>query len=118
VHFHAPSIDKGVTALIWAIVLGGYLYVFLVATGSNSAFSFVISAVSGRTAGVEHEGAEPSGSGGEALPAGRAGAAQREDELVRELGSDRGLEPVAGARRVRIEARAVRDQERGAPPAG
>ena len=45
-HFHAPSIDKGVTALIWAIVLGGYLYVFLVATGSNSAFSFVISAVS------------------------------------------------------------------------
>jgi hypothetical protein len=46
VHFRAPSIDKGVTALIWAIVLGGYLYVFLVATGSNSAFSFVISAVS------------------------------------------------------------------------
>jgi hypothetical protein len=46
VHFRAPSIDKGVTALIWAIVLAGYLYIFLVVTGSNRAFSFVISAVS------------------------------------------------------------------------
>jgi hypothetical protein len=46
VHFHAPSIDKGVVAFIWAIVLGAYLYFFLLATGSNSAFSFVISAVS------------------------------------------------------------------------
>jgi hypothetical protein len=45
VHFHAPSIAPGVVALIWAIVLGGYLYIFLVATGSSSAFSFVISAV-------------------------------------------------------------------------
>jgi hypothetical protein len=46
VHFHAPSIAPGVIALIWAIVLGGYLYIFLVATGSNRAFSFLISAVS------------------------------------------------------------------------
>ena len=45
VHFHAPSIDQGVVALVWAVVLGAYLYFFLVATGSNSAFSFVISAV-------------------------------------------------------------------------
>ena len=45
-HFHAPSIDKGVTAFIWAIALGTYLYFFLVATGSDGAFSFVISAVS------------------------------------------------------------------------
>jgi hypothetical protein len=45
VHFHAPSIAPGVIALVWAIVLGGYLYIFLVATGSNRAFSFVISAV-------------------------------------------------------------------------
>ena len=44
-HFHAPSIAPGLTALIWAIVLGGYLFVFLLATGSNSAFSFVLSAV-------------------------------------------------------------------------
>ncbi|HEY8705079.1 MAG TPA: hypothetical protein VIL98_10010 [Gaiellaceae bacterium] len=45
-HSHAPSIDKGVVALIWAIALGTYLYFFLVATGSTSAFSFVISAIS------------------------------------------------------------------------
>lgn len=46
VHYHAPSIDKGVVAFIWAVVLGAYLFIFLAATGSSSAFSFVISAVS------------------------------------------------------------------------
>jgi hypothetical protein len=46
VHFHLPSIDQGIVALVWAVVLGAYLYFFLLATGSNSAFSFVISAVS------------------------------------------------------------------------
>jgi hypothetical protein len=46
VHFRAPSIDKGVIAFIWAIVLGTYLYFFLWATGSSGAFAFVISAVS------------------------------------------------------------------------
>jgi hypothetical protein len=45
VHFHAPSIAPGVIALIWAVVLGGYLYIFLVVTGSTRAFAFVISAV-------------------------------------------------------------------------
>jgi hypothetical protein len=46
VHHHAPSIDKGIVAFIWAIALGTYLYFFLVATGSNNAFAFLISAVS------------------------------------------------------------------------
>lgn len=46
VHHHAPSIDQGIIALIWALVLGTYLYFFLVATGSSGAFSFVISALS------------------------------------------------------------------------
>jgi len=46
VHFHAPSIDKGVVASLWAIGLGAYLYIFLLATGSTSAFAFVISAIS------------------------------------------------------------------------
>ena len=44
-HFRAPSIDKGVIAFVWAIALGTYLYFFLVATGSSSAFAFVISAI-------------------------------------------------------------------------
>jgi len=45
VHFRAPSIDKGVSAFVWAIALGTYLYFFLVATGSTGAFAFVISAL-------------------------------------------------------------------------
>jgi hypothetical protein len=45
VHVHAPSIDQGVVALIWAVALGAYLYFFLVATGSSSGFAFVISAI-------------------------------------------------------------------------
>lgn len=44
-HVRAPSIDKGVVAFIWAIVLGTYLYFFLVSTGSSSVFAFVISAI-------------------------------------------------------------------------
>ena len=44
-HVHAPSIAPGLVAFLWAFGLGGYLFVFLVATGSNSAFSFVISAL-------------------------------------------------------------------------
>jgi hypothetical protein len=45
VHFHAPSIAPGVIAFIWAIALGGYLFFFLVATGSDRAFAFVIAVV-------------------------------------------------------------------------
>ena len=44
-HFRAPSIDKGVSAFVWAIALGTYLYFVLVATGSTGAFAFVISAL-------------------------------------------------------------------------
>jgi hypothetical protein len=46
VHFHAPSIDQGVIAFLWAIALGTYLYFFLVAVGSSGDFAFVISALS------------------------------------------------------------------------
>jgi hypothetical protein len=46
VHVRAPSVDKGIIAFIWAILLGTYLYFFLVATGSTGAFAIVISAVS------------------------------------------------------------------------
>lgn len=66
VHFHAPSIDKGITAFVWAVVLAVYLYFFLVATGSGSGFSFVLSAIA--AAGIwlfvriRGEDAPPSGS--------------------------------------------------------
>ena len=41
-----PSIDQGVVALIWAIVLGAYIYFGLLAIGESGATAIVISAVS------------------------------------------------------------------------
>jgi hypothetical protein len=41
-HFHLPSIDPGVMAFIWALLLGLYLYFFLLAVGSSGAFAIVI----------------------------------------------------------------------------
>jgi hypothetical protein len=41
-----PSIDQGVIALIWAVVLGAYIYFGLLAVGSSGATAIVISAVS------------------------------------------------------------------------
>jgi hypothetical protein len=41
-----PSIDQGVIALIWAIVLGAYIYFGLLAIGESGATAIVISAVS------------------------------------------------------------------------
>ncbi len=45
VHFRAPSIDKGITALVWAVLLGAYVYFGLLAIGESGAFAFVIAAV-------------------------------------------------------------------------
>jgi hypothetical protein len=44
-HFHAPSIDAGVMAFIWALLLAAYLYFFLLAVGTSAAFAFVVSAL-------------------------------------------------------------------------
>ena len=46
VHHHAPSIDKGVTALLWAAGLSLYIYFGLLAIGENGAFTIVITLVS------------------------------------------------------------------------
>ena len=45
-HFHLPSIDPGVTAFIWAAVLGAYIYFGLLAIGTTGAFAIVITLVS------------------------------------------------------------------------
>jgi hypothetical protein len=45
VHFRAPSIDKGITALVWAVLLGAYIYFGLLAIGESGAFAFVIATV-------------------------------------------------------------------------
>jgi hypothetical protein len=41
-----PSIDQGVIALIWAIVLAGYIYFGLVAVGTSGATAIVLALVS------------------------------------------------------------------------
>jgi hypothetical protein len=45
-HFHPPSIDQGVIALVWAVALGAYIYFGLLAVGASGAFSFVVAALS------------------------------------------------------------------------
>jgi len=46
VHFHPPSIDPGVIALVWAVALGAFIYFGLLAVGSSGAFAIVIAMVS------------------------------------------------------------------------
>ena len=41
-----PSIDQGVIALIWAVVLAAYVYFGLLAIGASSATAVVLSLVS------------------------------------------------------------------------
>ena len=45
-HFHPPSINPEITALIWAIALGAYIYFGLLAVGSSGAFAIVIAMLS------------------------------------------------------------------------
>ena len=37
-----PSIDPGVTALVWAVLLGAFIYFGLKAVGASGAFSVVL----------------------------------------------------------------------------
>jgi hypothetical protein len=46
VHFHPPSIAPGVTALVWAVLLGAYIYFGLVAVGAAGAFAYIVAALS------------------------------------------------------------------------
>ena len=45
-HFHLPSIDPGVMAFVWALLLGLYVYFGLIAIGSSGAFAIVIALLS------------------------------------------------------------------------
>lgn len=45
-HFHPPSINPEITALLWAIALGAYIYFGLLAVGSSGAFAIVIAMLS------------------------------------------------------------------------
>jgi hypothetical protein len=41
-HFHLPSVDQGVMAFVWALLLAVYVYFGLLAVGSSGAFAIVI----------------------------------------------------------------------------
>jgi len=41
-HFHPPSIDPGVMAFVWALLLAVYVYFGLLAVGASGAFAIVI----------------------------------------------------------------------------
>ena len=41
-HFRPPSIDPGVMAFVWAVVLAAYVYFGLLAIGASAAFAVVI----------------------------------------------------------------------------
>jgi hypothetical protein len=45
-HFRAPSIDPGVMAFIWALLLSAYVYFGLLAIGASAAFAVVIALLS------------------------------------------------------------------------
>jgi hypothetical protein len=46
VHFRPPSIDPGVIALVWAVVLGAFIYFGLIAVGTSGAFAVIVAMVS------------------------------------------------------------------------
>ena len=41
-----PSIDQGVIALVWAVLLGAYIYFGLIAVGASGATAVVLAMVS------------------------------------------------------------------------
>jgi hypothetical protein len=45
-HFHLPSIDPGVMAFVWALLLSLYVYFGLLAVGSSGAFAIVMALLS------------------------------------------------------------------------
>ena len=45
-HPNPPSIDPGVSAFIWALLLSVYIYFGLIAVGASAAFAIVVTLVS------------------------------------------------------------------------
>ena len=45
-HFRLPALDHEVVSLVWAIVLGAYIYLGSVAVGVHSGTAFVVAGVS------------------------------------------------------------------------
>src|SRR5438270_5060075 len=45
-HFRLPAFDHGVVSFVWAVVLGGYIWIGLLAVGVNGAGAFLVAALS------------------------------------------------------------------------
>ena len=45
-HFRLPAFDHGVVSFVWAVVLGGYVWIGLLAIGVNGAVAFLIAVLS------------------------------------------------------------------------
>ena len=45
-HFHMPSIDPGVMAFVWSLLLAVFIYFGLLAVGASAAFAIVVTLVS------------------------------------------------------------------------
>jgi hypothetical protein len=46
-HFHPPSIDPGVIAVIWGVALAVYIYFGLLAVGATGGTAIVVALTSG-----------------------------------------------------------------------
>lgn len=46
-HLRQPSIDRGVTSFLWAIGLGLYLWLGMLAVGVDGATAFILSVLAG-----------------------------------------------------------------------
>jgi hypothetical protein len=44
-HFRLPSIDRGVTSFVWAVLLGAYIYYGSLAVGISGGIAFVFAAL-------------------------------------------------------------------------
>jgi hypothetical protein len=47
VHLRMPSLDRGFTSFLWAVGLGLYLWLGMLAVGVDGATAFILAAVSG-----------------------------------------------------------------------
>jgi hypothetical protein len=45
VHLRAPSVSAGVTAFVWAIVFGLYIWLFMLGVGVSNGLAAIIAAV-------------------------------------------------------------------------
>jgi amino acid permease len=46
-HLRAPSIDRGVTSFLWALLFALYIWIGAIAVGAGKAPSFVIACICG-----------------------------------------------------------------------